>query len=93
MRVQQWAIAAGMVSMEDVAFAFTTKEEADGALGEKGSELWTNARCGRVDSLLAKAAMVRASGALSGVQADQHAVVASAWQRRSLRGWRRQRGR
>ena len=37
-RVQRWAISEGMDCIEDVAFAFTTKEEADGALGEEGIE-------------------------------------------------------
>ena len=70
-RVQRWAIAEGMDCIEDVAFAFTTKEEADGALDEEGIALWTTARSGRFDSLLAEAAEVRASCALAKAQADQ----------------------
>ena len=43
----------GLGSIDDVAFAFTKQEEADGALGEEGSALWTQARCGRFNGLLA----------------------------------------
>ena len=52
-QVQRWAIAEGLDSIEDVAFAFTRQEEADGALGEEGFALWTQARCGRFNGLLA----------------------------------------
>ena len=83
-RVQRWAISEGMDCIEDVAFAFTTKEEADGALGEEGITLWTTARSARFDSLLAKAAEVRASCAIAKAQADQRVMAVSAWQHRKL---------
>ena len=70
--------------MEDVAFAFTKQEEADGALGAEGISLWNHARSGRFDSLLAKAALVRASCDLSKAQANQRTVAAYAWHRRKL---------
>ena len=64
MRVHQWAVAEGLNSLGDM-------EEADGALGTEGISLWNHAESGRFDSLLARAAFVRASCALSRAQADR----------------------